>query len=69
VQELIEARRAGTKLKDVAERYGISESTVKRIMRALSELPGWTEDQYAALGGCDTGKEPRPEGGVSDPDH
>lgn len=33
MREAIEARRAGMKLKDVAKRYGISESSVKRITR------------------------------------
>jgi DNA invertase Pin-like site-specific DNA recombinase len=33
VQEIIEARRAGVKLREVAKRYGISESTVKRLTR------------------------------------
>ena len=33
VREMIEARRAGMKLKDVAEQYGISESSVKRALR------------------------------------
>lgn len=32
VREMIEARRAGAKLSDVAERYGISESSVKRVL-------------------------------------
>ena len=31
VREMIEARRAGAKLRDLAERYGISESSVKRL--------------------------------------
>ena len=31
VREMIEARRAGMTLKDVAQRYGISESSVKRV--------------------------------------
>lgn len=31
VREMIEARQAGMKLRDVAERYGISESSVKRL--------------------------------------
>ena len=33
VREMIEARRAGMRLKDVALRYGISESSVKRLLR------------------------------------
>lgn len=33
VREMIEARRAGVKLREVAERYGISESSVKRLLR------------------------------------
>ena len=32
VREMIEARAAGLKLREVAERYGISESSVKRIL-------------------------------------
>ena len=35
VRKMIEARRAGTKLKDVAIRYGISESSVKRLMKQI----------------------------------
>jgi DNA invertase Pin-like site-specific DNA recombinase len=37
VRELIEARRAGMKLKDVARQYGISESSVKRVTRGFGE--------------------------------
>jgi len=33
VREMIEARAAGVKLREVAERYGISESSVKRLSR------------------------------------
>ena len=33
VREVIEARASGVKLREVAERYGISESSVKRLMR------------------------------------
>jgi len=33
VREMIETRRAGAKLRDVAERFGISESSVKRLLR------------------------------------
>lgn len=32
VRELIEARRAGTKLRELVDRYGISESSVKRLI-------------------------------------
>jgi hypothetical protein len=32
VREMIEARRAGVKLVELAERYGISESSVKRVL-------------------------------------
>jgi AraC-like DNA-binding protein len=35
VREIAEARKVGMKLKDVAKKYGISESSVKRIMRPL----------------------------------
>jgi hypothetical protein len=34
IRELIEARRAGAKLRELVDRYGISESSVKRILRA-----------------------------------
>jgi hypothetical protein len=34
VQEIAGARQAGMKLKDVAKRYGISESSVKRLSTA-----------------------------------
>jgi hypothetical protein len=33
VQEMVEAWQAGVALKEVARRYGISESSVKRITR------------------------------------
>jgi Homeodomain-like domain len=33
VREIVEARRAGATVRDVAERWGISESSVKRIAR------------------------------------
>jgi len=33
VREMIEVRKAGARLKDVAKRYGISESSVKRLLR------------------------------------
>lgn len=33
VPEIVEARRAGMKLRDVATQYGISESSVKRIVK------------------------------------
>jgi transposase len=31
--EMIEARRAGEPLKEVAKKYGVSESSVKRLAR------------------------------------
>lgn len=34
VRELIAARRAGAKLRDLVDRYGISESSVKRLIRS-----------------------------------
>lgn len=37
VRELITAQQAGTKLRDLAERYGISESSVKRLVRFAGE--------------------------------
>jgi len=33
VREMVGARATGVKLKDVAKRYGISESSVRRLMR------------------------------------
>ena len=33
VREVVEARRAGMKLTDVAKQFGISESSVKRLLR------------------------------------
>lgn len=33
VREMIEARQYGAKLRDLAERYGISESNLKRLLR------------------------------------
>jgi len=32
---MIEARRAGATPKDIAKQYGISESSVKRILRVM----------------------------------
>lgn len=39
VREMIETRRAGASLKDVAEQYGISESSLKRLFRAATNDP------------------------------
>jgi hypothetical protein len=39
VRELVEARRAGAKLRDLVERYEISESSLKRLLRAVAEDP------------------------------
>jgi len=36
VRELVEARRAGAKLRELGDRYGISESSVKRLIRVES---------------------------------
>lgn len=33
VREMIDARRAGVKIKDLARQYGISESSIKRLSR------------------------------------
>jgi hypothetical protein len=37
VHELVEARRAGAKLRERAERYAISESSLKRLLRAATK--------------------------------
>ena len=34
VREMIEARKAGAKLLELAERYGVSQSSVKRVLRS-----------------------------------
>jgi Mor family transcriptional regulator len=34
VHEMIEARRAGAKLRELVERYQVSESSLKRLLRA-----------------------------------
>jgi hypothetical protein len=41
VRELVEARRAGAKLRELVERYGVSESSLKRLFRtaAADDLP------------------------------
>jgi hypothetical protein len=41
VRELIEARRAGAKLREFVERYGVSESSLKRLFRTAEadDLP------------------------------
>lgn len=38
VHEIIEARAAGVKLREIAERYGISESSVKRTCTKAADL-------------------------------
>ena len=37
VRELVEARRAGAKLRELVERYEVSESSVKRLLRDATE--------------------------------
>jgi hypothetical protein len=44
LRELIEARRAGAKSRDLAERYEVGESGLKRLLRAS------TKDLHAAAG-------------------
>jgi hypothetical protein len=39
VRELIEARRAGAKLRDLVKRYEVSESSLKRLLRAAANDP------------------------------
>ena len=34
VREMVEARRAGIRLQDVARQYRVSESSVKRLLRS-----------------------------------
>jgi len=36
VRELVEARRAGAKLRELVERYEVSESSLKRLLRAVA---------------------------------
>jgi hypothetical protein len=36
VRELIEARQAGAKLRELVERYEVSESSLKRLLRAAT---------------------------------
>jgi len=36
-RELVEARRAGAKLRELVERYEVSESSVKRLLRDATE--------------------------------
>jgi hypothetical protein len=38
VRELIEARRAGAKLGELVERYEVSESSLKRLLRTAKSL-------------------------------
>ncbi len=38
VRELIEARRAGAKLHEFADRYEVSESSLKRLLRGVSPV-------------------------------
>lgn len=42
VREMIQARQAGMRLKEVAEKYGISESSVKRLFRTCAKGTGAT---------------------------
>jgi DNA invertase Pin-like site-specific DNA recombinase len=44
VRELIEARQAGAKLRELVEQYGISESSVKRMMRQSPGLERESQD-------------------------
>jgi len=37
VRELVEARRAGAKLRELMERYEVSESSLKRLLRGATE--------------------------------
>jgi len=39
VRELVEARRAGAKLRELVERYEVSESSLKRLLRASVKNP------------------------------
>ncbi|HET9168271.1 MAG TPA: hypothetical protein VFN97_02510 [Actinospica sp.] len=41
VRELVEARQAGAKLRELVEHYGVSESSLKRLLRtgAVDDLP------------------------------
>jgi hypothetical protein len=41
LRELVEARQAGAKLRELVEHYGISESSLKRLLRtaAADDLP------------------------------
>jgi hypothetical protein len=38
VRELIEARQAGVKLRELVDTYGISESSVKRLFRGIDTM-------------------------------
>jgi hypothetical protein len=38
VRELIDARRAGAKLGELGERYGVSERSVKRLLRGIVKV-------------------------------
>jgi hypothetical protein len=40
VRELVEARRAGTNLRELVERYEVSGSSLKRLLRGAAEA-GW----------------------------
>ena len=40
VRQLIEDRRAGAKLRELVDRYGISESSVKRLLRSSAARRG-----------------------------
>lgn len=37
VRELVEARRGGATLRELVERYGVSESSLKRLLRTAAE--------------------------------
>ena len=43
VREMAEARRSGAKLRELVERYEVSESSLKRLLRASTENPQATD--------------------------
>ena len=45
VRELVEARRAGAKLRELVERYEVSESSLKRLLRVATKDPELTTEE------------------------
>ena len=52
VREMAEARRSGAKSRELVERYKVSESSLKRLLRASTENSQATDGEWIARGLC-----------------